>query len=716
MTSRFYALWITLALIIAATQPSKAAGYKLDPQSATDRKLVEYFERETRKIEDACLSDIRTIDDWKANRERFRKELFEMLSLSPLPERTELMAQVTGKTEHPQFTVEKLHFQSLPGLYVIANLYIPKGLTNPAPTILYLSGHGPVISNGVSYGNKVTYQHHGAWFARNGYICMILDTLQLAEIQGLHHGTHREGMWWWNSRGYTPAGVEAWNSIRALDYLETRKEVDAKRFGVTGRSGGGAYSWWLAALDDRIKAAAPVAGITDLHNHVVDGVVEGHCDCMFIVNTYRWDYPLVAALVAPRPLLICNTDSDGIFPLDGVLRVHTKVRRIYELHNAANKLGLLITEGPHKDTQDLQVPVFRWFNRHLKGEEPLVEMAATKLFQPQDLRVFEKLPTDSVNTNIHDSFVAAAKAPEAPKSRGEWEQLRNGWLSDLKEKAFRGWPADLGAPDLKEVLSSESQGLRLRIQEFESQPSMPLRLYSLEPAGARSERVVLSILQDEEKEMAIGDSGNRWPGAFQFDDWARVMRAGFAVVLGSEFNGEPDAKAFAELQQYFKQFPGKVVFFAPRGIGPNRWAQTDRKQVQIRRRFMLLGQTVDSMRAWDIRRAIQAVQKDMLKHEHQLPLWIEANGDMAVNCLYASLFEGNIARMALSGVPSSHSYGPDYLNVMRILDIQQTVALAAERVPLQVEGHTRERWEFARKLAENLGWPKEQFVLIRRQL
>jgi hypothetical protein len=89
---------------------------------------------------------------------------------------------------------------------------------------------------------------------------------------------------------------------------------------------------------------------------------------------------------------------------------------------------------------------------------------------------------------------------------------------------------------------------------------------------------------------------------------------------------------------------------------------------------------------------------------------------MAVNCLYASLFETNIAQMALSGIPSSHFYGPDYLNVMRILDIPQTVALAAERAPLQIEGHTRERWEFARKLAENLGWRKEQLFLVRRQL
>src|SRR6185436_11490576 len=185
--------------------------------------------------------------------------------------------------------------------------------------------------------------------ARNGYVCLLIDTLQLGEIQGLHHGTHRENMWWWNSRGYTPAGVEAWNAIRALDYLQSRPEVDGSRMGVTGRSGGGAYSWWLVALDDRIKVAAPVAGITDLQNHVVDGCVEGHCDCMYVINTYRWDYPQVAALAAPRPLLIVNTDSDSIFPLDGVVRVRDFVRRVYELHHAVTNLGLVIGPGPHKD-------------------------------------------------------------------------------------------------------------------------------------------------------------------------------------------------------------------------------------------------------------------------------------------------------------------------------------------------------------------------------
>ncbi|MGV2341073.1 MAG UNVERIFIED_CONTAM: hypothetical protein LVR18_46155 [Planctomycetaceae bacterium] len=125
------------------------------------------------------------------------------------------------------------------------------------------------------------------------------------------------------------------------------------RLGVSGRSGGGAYSWWIAALDDRIRCAVPsVAGITSLRDHVVNGCVEGHCDCMYFVNTFRWDYAKLAALLAPRSLLISNTDKDPIFPLEGVVDIHRQVRHIYRLYDADNKLGLQITEGPHADRRN----------------------------------------------------------------------------------------------------------------------------------------------------------------------------------------------------------------------------------------------------------------------------------------------------------------------------------------------------------------------------
>jgi hypothetical protein len=99
-------------------------------------------------------------------------------------------------------------------------------------------------------------------------------------------------------------------------------------------------------------------------------------------------------------LLIVNTDRDPIFPLDGVVRLHSLVRNVYRSYNAETNLGLVISEGGHKDTQDIQVPVMRWFNRYLKGEDPLIERAAVKLLQPEELKVFATLPqTRSTQTS-----------------------------------------------------------------------------------------------------------------------------------------------------------------------------------------------------------------------------------------------------------------------------------------------------------------------------
>ena len=103
------------------------------------------------------------------------------------------------------------------------------------------------------------------------------------------------------------------------------------------------------------------------------------------MNTYLWDYPQVAALVAPRALLISNSDKDRIFPMDGVVRIYKKAQKIYELYGAEKNLGLHITEGPHADTQELRVHAFTWFDRFLKGKKETIDRPALPLFEPKDL-------------------------------------------------------------------------------------------------------------------------------------------------------------------------------------------------------------------------------------------------------------------------------------------------------------------------------------------
>lgn len=593
-----------------------------------DTNLSAYFEGEVARLESACLADVKTLGDWTKQRDERRRQLFDMLGLWPLPERTELKPVITGKVNGDDFVVEKLHFQSLPGLYVTANLYLPRHLAAPAPAILYVCGHAEVKTNGVSYGNKTYYQHHGAWLAKHGYVCLTLDTLQLGEIQGDHHGTYRLGQWWWNARGYTPAGVEAWNSIRALDYLETRPEVDAKRLGMTGRSGGGSYTWTTAALDERIKVAAPVAGITDLRNHVCDGAVEGHCDCMFFVNTYRWDFPLVAALIAPRPLLIVNTDADNIFPLDGVNRLFTKTRRLYELHNAYERLGLVIGPGGHNDSQNLQVPVLRWFNQHLKGADPLITDAAEKPFSPAQLRVLEQLPADQRNTTAQEFFATRKVEPITTL-----EALRE----RLKERTFAGWPTESSKLELTTLPAEPANlgpGVGWQPIRFESQAHVPLQIFRWSPGASEARRVRIHVLAGTEPPALLS------PAA--------------------------DTVTFV---------------FSPRGLGPAGWPGDARKQTQLRRRFQLLGQTADGMRVWDIRRALAAVRELHPGTE----ITVHATEAMAAHALHAAVFEDQPLRLELTRLPASYRDSVDYLNVTQVTDLAQVLKLVRTRHEVTVQ-------------------------------
>lgn len=659
-------------------------------------QLEEYFKAQVSQISSACLADIKTKDDWLKKREVYKQQLLEMLGLNPPPERTPLNAVITGKVEHEDFTVEKLHFQSIPNLYVTANLYIPKKVSLPAPAVLYLCGHAYPLKPNFYHGNKVNYQHHAIWFARNGYVCLVIDTLQLGEIPGVHHGTYRQEMWWWNSRGYTPAGIEAWNATRAVDYLCSRSEVDTNRIAVTGRSGGGSYSWTAMAIDERIKVGAPVAGITDLYNYVIDGTVEGHCDCMFFVNTYRWDYPLLAALAAPRPLLICNTDSDTIFPLDGVERTHAAVRKIYSLLNAQTNLGFVIAPGPHKDIQELQIPVFRWFNKFMKGIDKPVEQMVTNLFQPEELKVFTEIPSDQINTNIHFSFVPMASEPKIPDTYDDWKKLKAVLLEKLKEKTFKGW----SKTDVfeKPVLfySVRAKGAVLEVWDFVSEPHVKLKLFVLQPEG-----------MDNIREVDIGAlDTNHWHA---FSHWATSVFGKIPSVSVSEVSD-----ASADIKEQIERLKAKgkaVVFFAPRGIGADDWQLEPRKMTHILRRFMLIGQTLEGMRVWDIKRAVQSVS--LIDRFKNAKIYVSGEEKMAVNAIYAALFEPKIAGLNLSGIPKSHMslekpLSPDYLNVLKILDIPVAIALCSEKTVINADISPNEikdsPYFFATQTAQKFGW------------
>ncbi|WP_395732765.1 alpha/beta hydrolase family protein [Prosthecobacter sp.] len=682
-------------LLAASPYPEKT------PDTLGNRLIDRYFAEQTREITaDNGLAQITTAADWEAKAPEYRRQLFEMLGLDPLPEKTPLNATKTGEFKGDGYIVEKMHFQSMPGLYVTANLYLPEKMDKPLPTILYVCGHAVVVKDGVSLGNKAGYEHHGVWYARHGYACMIIDTVQLGEIRGEHHGTYSKGRWWWFSRGYTPAGLEAWSCIRALDYLETRKEVDKTRFGVTGRSGGGAYSWWITALDERIQASAPTAGVTDMQNQVIDGCVEGHCDCMFFVNTYRWNFERMVALAAPRPLLIVNTDKDSIFPIDGVFRIYQNVRKLYSLLGKEGNIGLQVAEGPHKDLQPLNMGAFHWFERFLKGADTMAVIdGAKKTIEPASLRVFTAgLPKDEINTKADETFVPMAKAPSPATNTADWSKQSDTWMQDLKNKVFNGWPKDIASVNPQKESSAEVDGIRMTAYDFDSQSPFRLRLYVVHRDGLRAEDldlVALNVLDE--------------PG---WDEFCATYHSRFGKLI-EVFPGAPkDDAAFEQEKKMFTNFKWGMAYICPRGVGPTAWTGSAKAQTQRLRRFYLLGQTLDGMRVWDIRRTLQTIRA--IPGFGETPLWIQAHRDMAVDALYASLFEDNIKRLDLHDLPLTHNgtvavagdpqaVGPAMLNVLKYLDIPQATAMAAMRSKVVVYAPDKSAWDYPATLTKNLG-------------
>ncbi|MFN7804791.1 MAG: hypothetical protein ACK5TO_12290, partial [Planctomycetaceae bacterium] len=166
-----------------------------------DAALRRWLANETRDVGRGESAWALTAEEWDSLRAPLREQYLDMLGLWPLPERTPLKPVVTKTLQRDGFLVQNVHFQSKPGLYVTGNLYLPNPMPQgKLPAVLYVCGH----SGRGRDGNKTAFQHHGMWFATHGYVCLIIDTLQLGEVAGIHHGTYQHNRWWWHSAGYTP--------------------------------------------------------------------------------------------------------------------------------------------------------------------------------------------------------------------------------------------------------------------------------------------------------------------------------------------------------------------------------------------------------------------------------------------------------------------------------------------------------------------------------
>jgi dienelactone hydrolase len=605
--------------------------------------ITSFLKQEAIRLDSKFLEGITNRQQWEARRKKLHQEYLEMLGLWPMPERTPLNAQVTGTIDREEgFRVEKIHFQSRPKLYVTGNLYLPKDAKPGAklPAVLYVCGH----SGRGRDGNKTAFQHHGMWFATHGYAALLIDTLQLGEIAAIHHGTYRYNRWWWQARGYTPAGVECWNGIRAIDYLQSRPEVDPDRIAVTGISGGGAATFWIAAADERVKVAVPVSGMGDLEDYVGEKVVNGHCDCMFLINTFQWPWTQIAALVAPRPLLFENSGHDTIFPMNGNDRIRARLEHLYSFYtNRTDRLfDIGIQPGGHDDKPELRLMAYRWINRFLKGDDKPVTEPELPPIEGKLLRAFpDELPADELNTKIDETFVPLA-TNSPPRTANEFQAWRTDKLTGLRRVSFRPLVYNTAPPPFSEYPVMKS-----------------IYDWQLKYGGREIESGTVSL------EPGISYTWKYFPGtkAYLNERWLALVSANESI----ESKPAWVAKVAGE---------ETVLLVATRRTEPLLWA--DPPPYYIQRSLPLLGWTADTCHVQDTVLAIgQAVER-----EGRGKWNIVARGTDGVIAAYAALLQppnrdSKIGKVVLVDPSTSHRDGPIFLNVLRVLDVPQVLGMLA---------------------------------------
>ena len=240
--------------------------------------------------------------------------------------------------------------------------------------------------------------------------------------------------------------------------------------------------------------------------------------------------------------------------------------------------------------------------------------------------------------------------------------IRTVMQKELREFVFRGWPKVPPELNVKPAADVTHGGLRLRGFDFVSEHDVELRLWLL--TAAKVEKPSLVVL------TAVDEAGWR--------DWLSELGPAFKEALQVSDTPKLDEAKFRQNVKLLEKNGWAFATVAPRGVGPTRWAAPGSpEEAHIRRRFALLGQTLDGQRVWDVRRALACLRT--LPELKDVPLWLQGKQDMAGIVLYASLFEPDIARLDLWHPPASHVQGPTFFNVRLVLDMPQALALAFPR-------------------------------------
>jgi dienelactone hydrolase len=342
----------------------------------------------------------KSLDEWKGRAQQLRKQVQFAAGIMPMPERTPLNAKIFGRIENKDYSIEKVYIETLPGFYLGGNLFRPLGRSGKFPGML--APHGHAQYGRLEDGPLFSPPSRGINHARQGYVVFTYDMVGYTDTIQIPHvyGGPREQLW-----SFGPLALQTWNSIRALDFIQSLPDVDPERIVVTGESGGGTQTFMLCAVDDRPKWSAPV--------NMISLIMQGGSPCEnapgLRIGTNNVE---IASLMAPRPMLMVSATGD--WTKNTPQEEYPAVKSIYQLYGKPNLVETTQIDAPHNYNKASREAVYRFMAKHVLGDTDASKYSEKRVRQEklQDMMVFagRALPDNAVSYDqLVDIWIRAAK-------------------------------------------------------------------------------------------------------------------------------------------------------------------------------------------------------------------------------------------------------------------------------------------------------------------
>ena len=557
-----------------------------------------------------------TIEDVQRRRAHLRERMLD--DLGGFPERTPLNARVVGVLQRSAYKIEKVIFESQPHFYVTANLYLPKTGRPPYPAILFPLGHEP--------GGKTnpTWQQMLGSLATKGFVALTWDPIGQGERLQIYDEDLGESKVGDSTTEHTVVGTQCllvgdhlarytiWDGMRALEYLLTRPEVDPTRVGLTGNSGGGTHTAYIAALDDRIQVAAPSCYITSWRLMLQTiGPQDAEQTFPFWLKN-GFDYPDYLYAFAPKPYFLLSAIRD-FFPIAGARETFAEASRVYSAIGAKEKVGMFEADDGHGYSKPRRLAAYEWFGRLLRGvedkdPEPQIEMAT-----PEELRC---TPTGQVSTSLGGESVFTLNQKRLERVQSN-RRMPPAELPRKVQELIRYEPPST-SQEVQRYGTITRSGYQIERLTYESESGITIPSLLFVPEGGDDKKAAVVIVSGDGKKASAPEA-------------ERLVKSGMVVL-------SIDARGFGETQINTGVNSEEFDHY----FGDFRDAMT----------ALLVGKTMVGMRALDITRAVDLLSARRDVDREKIYVYGKKGG--AVPALYAAVLDRRIRKVVLEDMLSSY--------------------------------------------------------------